>query len=46
MNGVIGMTGLLMNTDLSPEQREYAETIRSSGENLLTISTTSWTSRR
>ncbi|HEX2741931.1 MAG TPA: response regulator [Rubrobacter sp.] len=37
MNGVIGMTGLMLGTDLSPEQREYAETVRSSGENLLTI---------
>ena len=37
MNGVIGMTGLLLDTDLTPEQREYAETVRLSGENLLTI---------
>jgi PAS domain S-box-containing protein len=37
MNGVIGMTGLLLDTNLTPEQREYAETIRSSGESLLTI---------
>ncbi len=37
MNGVIGMTGLLMETSLSAEQREYAETIRVSGDNLLTI---------
>jgi two-component system, sensor histidine kinase and response regulator len=37
MNGVIGMTGLLMDTDLTEEQRDYAETIRLSGENLLTI---------
>ena len=37
MNGVIGMTGLLLETDLSAEQREYAETVRTSGENLLTI---------
>jgi signal transduction histidine kinase/CheY-like chemotaxis protein len=37
MNGVIGMTGLLLDTDLDPEQREYAETVRSSGEALLTI---------
>jgi two-component system, sensor histidine kinase and response regulator len=37
MNGVIGMTGLLLDTDLLEEQREYAETVRSSGENLLTI---------
>jgi PAS domain S-box-containing protein len=37
MNGVIGMTGLLLDTDLSAEQREYAETVRTSGEALLTI---------
>jgi two-component system sensor histidine kinase/response regulator len=37
MNGVIGMTGLLLDTDLSKGQREYAETIRRSGDNLLTI---------
>src|SRR5215218_7207125 len=37
MNGVIGMTGVLLDTDLSEEQRDYAETIRRSGENLLTI---------
>jgi PAS domain S-box-containing protein len=37
MNGVIGMTGLLLETRLSPEQREYAETVRSSADALLTI---------
>ena len=37
MNGVIGMTGLLLDTDLDEEQRDCAETIRSSGEALLTI---------
>ena len=37
MNGVIGMTGLLLDTELNKEQREIAETIRSSGETLLTI---------
>ncbi len=37
MNGVIGMSGLLMETELTPEQREYVETIRVSGNNLLTI---------
>ena len=37
MNGVIGMTGLLLDTELTREQREYAETVRRSGEGLLSI---------
>jgi PAS domain S-box-containing protein len=37
MNGIIGMTGLLVDTPLNPEQREYAEIIRSSATALLTI---------
>ena len=37
MNGVIGMTGLLLDTDLTPQQREFAETVRRSGEALLTV---------
>jgi PAS domain S-box-containing protein len=37
MNGVIGMTGVLLDTDLTPEQRDFAETVRKSGEALLTI---------
>jgi signal transduction histidine kinase/DNA-binding response OmpR family regulator len=37
MNGVIGMTGLLLDTPLTSEQREFAETVRTSGEALMTI---------
>jgi len=37
MNGVIGFTGLLLDTELTPDQRESVETIRSSGEGLLTL---------
>jgi PAS domain S-box-containing protein len=37
MNGVIGMTGLLLDTALDDEQRRFAESVRSSGESLLTI---------
>ena len=37
MNGVIGMTGLLLDSPLRPEQREYAEVIRTSGQALLGV---------
>ena len=37
MNGVIGMTGLLLDTELTPQQKNFVETIRSSGDSLLTI---------
>ena len=37
MNGVLGMTGLLRDTDLTEEQIRYVETIQSSGESLLNL---------
>ena len=37
MNGVIGMASLLLRTDLTPEQKEYAEIMHSSGMSLLKI---------
>ena len=37
MQAVIGMTGLLLGTELTDEQRDYVDTIRSSGDSMLAI---------
>jgi PAS domain S-box-containing protein len=37
LNGVMGMTDLALETELTQEQREYLETVKMSGDSLLTV---------
>lgn len=37
LNGVMGMTDLALETELTAEQREYLETVKMSGDSLLTV---------
>ncbi|MGZ4034901.1 MAG: PAS domain-containing protein, partial [Bacteroidia bacterium] len=37
MNAIVGFTNIILKTDLTPEQKQYIEAVKTSGENLLVI---------
>jgi PAS domain S-box-containing protein len=37
LNAVVGLTGLLLSSDLTPQEMDYVETVRSSGNSLLSV---------
>jgi PAS domain S-box-containing protein len=37
MNGILGFTGLLLDTELNPDQRDFAETVQGSGDALMSV---------
>ena len=37
MNGILGFTGLILDTELTEEQRDFAETVRTSGDALMSV---------